>query len=102
MGSLAVIAKQLGHRVSGSDKNVYPPMSTQLEELGIELREGYHPMHLKPKPDLVIIGNALSRGNLAVETVLRERLVYTSGPQWLAQAVLQHKFHMYLENLVAT
>ena len=92
MGSLAVIAKQLGHRVSGSDKNVYPPMSTQLEELGIELREGYHPMHLKPKPDLVIIGNALSRGNLAVETVLRERLVYTSGPQWLAQAVLQHKW----------
>ena len=74
MGSLAVIAKQLGHRVSGSDKNVYPPMSTQLEELGIELREGYHPEHLQPKPDLVIIGNALSRGNPAVETVLRERL----------------------------
>ena len=92
MGSLAVIAKQLGHRVSGSDKNVYPPMSTQLEELGIELREGYHPEHLQPKPDLVIIGNALSRGNPAVETVLRERLVYTSGPQWLAQAVLQNKW----------
>ena len=92
MGSLAVIAQQLGHRVSGSDKNVYPPMSTQLEELGIKLMEGYHPEHLQPKPDLVIIGNALSRGNPAVETVLRERLMYTSGPQWLSQAVLQHKW----------
>jgi UDP-N-acetylmuramate: L-alanyl-gamma-D-glutamyl-meso-diaminopimelate ligase len=92
MGSLAAIARQLGHRVSGSDQNVYPPMSTQLQELGIELREGYHPEHLQPKPDLVIIGNALSRGNPAVEAVLRERLVYTSGPQWLAQAVLQHKW----------
>ena len=92
MGSLAVIAKQLGHRVSGSDKNVYPPMSTQLEGLGIQLMEGYRPEHLQPKPDLVIIGNALSRGNPAVETVLRERLMYTSGPQWLSQAVLQHKW----------
>ena len=92
MGSLAVIAQQLGHRVSGSDKNVYPPMSTQLEELGIELMEGYLPEHLQPKPDLVIIGNALSRGNLAVETVLNAGIAYTSGPQWLSQAVLQHKW----------
>ena len=58
MGSLAVIAKQLGHQVSGSDKNVYPPMSTQLEGLGIDLMEGYHHSHLQPEPDLVIIGNA--------------------------------------------
>ena len=92
MGSLAVIAQQLGHRVSGSDKNVYPPMSTQLEELGIELMEGYLPEHLQPKPDLVLIGNALSRGNLAVETVLNAGIAYTSGPQWLSQAVLQHKW----------
>ncbi len=74
-------------------------MSTQLQELGIELREGYHPEHLQPKPDLVIIGNALSRGNPAVEAVLRDRLVYTSGPQWLAQAVLQHKWVLGLRVL---
>lgn len=92
MGSLAVIAKQLGYRVSGSDMNVYPPMSTQLESLGIELKEGYRFEHLQPTPDLVIIGNALSRGNPAVEYVLNENLAYTSGPQWLAQFVLQDKW----------
>lgn len=92
MGSLAVIAKQLGYRVSGSDANVYPPMSTQLESLGIELKEGYHFEHLQPTPDLVIIGNALSRGNPAVEYVLNESIAYTSGPQWLAQYVLQDKW----------
>jgi len=92
MGSLALLAKQLGHRVSGSDANVYPPMSTQLEELGIELSEGYLPEHLQPAPDLVIIGNAMSRGNPAVEYVLNEGLPYTSGPQWLAQSVLQDKW----------
>ena len=92
MGSLAVIAKQLGHQVSGSDKNVYPPMSTQLEALGIDLMEGYHHSHLQPEPDLVIIGNALSRGNPAVEYVLNEGLSYTSGPQWLAQFVLRDRW----------
>ncbi len=92
MGSLAVIAKQLGYRVSGSDMNVYPPMSTQLESLGIELKEGYRFEHLQPVPDLVVIGNALSRGNPAVEYVLNEGLPYTSGPQWLAQYVLQDKW----------
>ena len=92
MGSLAVIAQQLGHRVSGSDKNVYPPMSTQLEGLGIELMEGYLPEHLRPRPDLVIIGNSVSRGNPAVEAVLNGGMVYTSGPQWLSQEVLQHKW----------
>ncbi len=92
MGSLAVLAKQLGHRVSGSDANVYPPMSTQLEEQGIQLMEGFSPDHLYPKPDLVVIGNALSRGNPAVEYVLSEGLKYTSGPQWLAQYVLQDKW----------
>lgn len=92
MGSLAVLAKQLGNQVSGSDANVYPPMSTQLEEQGIELLEGFKPEHLKPRPDLVIIGNALSRGNPAVEHVLNEGLSYTSGPQWLARYVLHDKW----------
>ena len=92
MGSLALLAKQQGHRVSGSDANVYPPMSTQLEELGIELSEGYLPEHLQPAPDLVIIGNAMSRGNPAVEYVLNEGMAYVSGPQWLAQSVLQDKW----------
>jgi UDP-N-acetylmuramate: L-alanyl-gamma-D-glutamyl-meso-diaminopimelate ligase len=92
MGSLAILAKQLGYRVSGSDANVYPPMSTQLQELGIDLMDGFSPEHLYPEPDLVIIGNALSRGNPAVEHVLNEGLNYTSGPQWLAQYVLHDRW----------
>ena len=92
MGSLAVLAKQMGLSVSGSDENVYPPMSTQLLDQGIELSEGFKPEHLRPKPDLVIIGNALSRGNPAVEYVLREGLSYTSGPQWLSQFVLRDRW----------
>ncbi len=92
MGSLAVLAKQLGYRVSGSDVNVYPPMSTQLQVLGIDLEEGYRPEHLRPSPDLVIIGNALSRGNPAVEYILNEGLNYMSGPQWLSQFVLHDKW----------
>lgn len=92
MGSLAVLAKALGHRVTGSDANVYPPMSTQLQEQGIELLQGYDPAHLEPAPDLVIIGNAMSRGNLAVEYVLNQGLPYTSGPQWLADQVLQGRW----------
>ena len=92
MGSLAVLAKQMGLRVSGSDENVYPPMSTQLLDQGIGLSEGFKPEHLRPAPDLVIIGNALSRGNPAVEYVLREGLSYTSGPQWLAQFVLRDRW----------
>lgn len=92
MGSLAVLAKQMGHQVSGSDANVYPPMSTQLQDQGIDLMEGFSAEHLKPHPDLVIIGNALSRGNPAVEYVLNEGLPYTSGPQWLAQYVLRDRW----------
>ncbi|TBU89784.1 UDP-N-acetylmuramate:L-alanyl-gamma-D-glutamyl-meso-diaminopimelate ligase [Stutzerimonas kirkiae] len=92
MGSLAVLAKALGHRVSGSDANVYPPMSTQLEAQGIELQQGYDPAHLQPGPDLVVIGNALSRGNPAVEYVLNQGLPYVSGPQWLADHVLQGRW----------
>ena len=92
MGSLAVLAKEKGLTVSGSDANVYPPMSTQLKEQGIEIMEGYQVSHLKPAPDLVIIGNALSRGNVAVEYVIEEGLPYVSGPQWLAENVLRDKW----------
>jgi UDP-N-acetylmuramate: L-alanyl-gamma-D-glutamyl-meso-diaminopimelate ligase len=89
MGSLAVLAKELGCRVTGSDANVYPPMSTQLEAQGITLMQGYDPAHLDPRPDLVVVGNAMSRGNAAVEYVLNEGIPYTSGPAWLAEHVLQ-------------
>ncbi|MFZ2452321.1 MAG: UDP-N-acetylmuramate:L-alanyl-gamma-D-glutamyl-meso-diaminopimelate ligase [Methylovulum miyakonense] len=92
MGGLAVIARQLGHQVSGSDQNVYPPMSTQLESQGIRLLEGYRAGNLDSKPDLVIIGNALSRGNPEVEAVLNQGLNYVSGPQWLAEHVLRDKW----------
>ncbi|MDX1491501.1 MAG: UDP-N-acetylmuramate:L-alanyl-gamma-D-glutamyl-meso-diaminopimelate ligase [Pseudohongiellaceae bacterium] len=92
MGSLAVLAKQLGHTVSGSDANVYPPMSTQLEEQGIVLQEGFCSSHLQPHPDLVVIGNAMSRGNEAVEYVLEQGLEYCSGPEWLARYVLKQRW----------
>ncbi|MCU1715577.1 UDP-N-acetylmuramate:L-alanyl-gamma-D-glutamyl-meso-diaminopimelate ligase [Pseudomonas sp. 5P_3.1_Bac2] len=92
MGSLAVLAKELGHRVTGSDANVYPPMSTQLEAQGIQLTQGYAPAQLEPAPDLVVIGNAMSRGNPAVEYVLNRGLPYVSGPQWLADHVLQGRW----------
>lgn len=92
MGSLAVLAKQLGHQVSGSDQNVYPPMSTQLEAQGIKLCQGYDPAHLSDNPDMVVIGNACSRGNPAVEHVLNSGLPYCSGPQWLADHVLQGRW----------
>ncbi len=92
MGSLAVLAKQMGHTVSGSDANVYPPMSTQLEEQGIVLQQGFEPEHLQPHPDLVVIGNAMSRGNPAVEYTLNQGLNYCSGPQWLSQYVLRDRW----------
>ena len=92
MGGLALIARELGHTVSGSDQNVYPPMSTQLAEQGIQLMQGYKAENLQSKPDLVVIGNAMSRGNPEVEAVLNQGLRYTSGPQWLAEYVLQDKW----------
>jgi UDP-N-acetylmuramate: L-alanyl-gamma-D-glutamyl-meso-diaminopimelate ligase len=88
MGGVAALARALGDEVEGSDQNVYPPMSTQLEALGIDLKQGYRAEHLMPAPDLVVIGNALSRGNPAVEHVLDAGLGYTSGAQWLAERVL--------------
>ncbi|MDX2321292.1 MAG: UDP-N-acetylmuramate:L-alanyl-gamma-D-glutamyl-meso-diaminopimelate ligase [Moritella sp.] len=92
MGGIAVLAKQLGYKVTGSDANVYPPMSTQLEQQGIELIEGYDPSQLDPAPDMVIVGNAMSRGNPCVEYMLNRKLAYTSGPQWLSEHLLQHRY----------
>ena len=89
MGSLALLARDLGHKVTGSDANVYPPMSTQLEHAGIELMQGYDRSHLQPHPDLVIVGNAMKRGIDAVEYMLNAGLPYISGPQFLADHVLQ-------------
>jgi UDP-N-acetylmuramate: L-alanyl-gamma-D-glutamyl-meso-diaminopimelate ligase len=91
MGGVALLAKRAGHRVSGSDQHTYPPMSTQLMAEGIELFEGYSPEQLDPEPDLVIIGNALSRGNPAVEYVLNNGISYTSGPRWLGENYLRGK-----------
>lgn len=91
MGGLAAIARAQGHEVSGSDQNVYPPMSTQLEQLGITVTTDDDLSPLEAEPDLVIIGNALSRGHPQVEQVLNKRLPFTSGPQWLGQELLREK-----------
>ena len=92
MGGIARLACEAGHRVSGSDANVYPPMSTQLAALGVDVKPGYRPEHLDPAPDCVIIGNALSRGNPAVEYVLDRGIDYVSGPQWLAAHILHGRW----------
>ncbi len=92
MGGIAAIAKQLGFKVSGSDANVYPPMSTQLEQLGIELMSGYHVDNFSDDIDLVIVGNAMSRGNPMVEFMLDRNIPYTSGPQWLLENVLKDRW----------
>lgn len=92
MGGAAVLARQLGHKVTGSDANVYPPMSTLLESQGIEIIEGFDPSQLDPAPDLVVIGNAMSRGNPCVEYVLNSNLRYTSGPQWLQEFLLHDRW----------
>lgn len=91
MGGLAVLATKAGHKVTGSDQYTYPPMSTQLEAHGIKLYEGYRAEDLQPHPDLVIIGNALSRGNEAVEYVLNQGIPYCSGPRWLGENYLAGK-----------
>ena len=91
MGGIAALARELGHDVEGSDANVYPPMSDQLEQLGIVLKSGYSAQHLQPAPDQVVVGNALSRGNAAIEHVLDQRLRYISGPQWLGETVLANR-----------
>ncbi len=88
MGGIAAIAKAAGHRVTGSDKNVYPPMSTQLEALGIELIQGFDAAQLKPRPDVVVVGNVMTRGAPVVEALLENDIPYASGPEWLAREVL--------------
>ncbi len=88
MGGVAALARELGHEVEGSDQAVYPPMSTQLERLGIALKQGYLPEHISPDCDTVVVGNALSRGNAAVEAVLDSGRAYTSGAEWLRDHVL--------------
>jgi UDP-N-acetylmuramate: L-alanyl-gamma-D-glutamyl-meso-diaminopimelate ligase len=92
MGGIAAIAREAGHKVTGSDRAVYPPMSDQLRNLGIELIEGFEPDQLKLKPDLVVIGNVMSRGIPIIETILNERIPYTSGPAWLAEHVLRDRW----------
>ena len=84
MGGGAALARAAGHEVTGSDANVYPPMSTQLRNLGIDIMEGYAPEHLERVPDYVVVGNAISRGNAAIEAMLDQRIPYCSGPQWLS------------------
>jgi len=89
MGGLAALAREGGHKVTGCDANVYPPMSDQLRALDIELIEGFGAEQLALKPDLFVIGNVVSRGNALMEAILDAGLPYTSGPQWLAEHVLQ-------------
>lgn len=88
MGGIALIARAAGHRVTGCDANVYPPMSTQLEAQGVELVDGYDAAQLSLEPDLFVVGNAVSRGNPLLEAILDQGLPYVSGPQWLSEQVL--------------
>jgi UDP-N-acetylmuramate: L-alanyl-gamma-D-glutamyl-meso-diaminopimelate ligase len=89
MGGIAAIAKAAGHRVTGSDRNVYPPMSTQLQALGIELTSGFDAAQLSPRPDVVVVGNVMTRGIPVIEALLESGIPYTSGPEWLAREVLR-------------
>jgi UDP-N-acetylmuramate: L-alanyl-gamma-D-glutamyl-meso-diaminopimelate ligase len=91
MGGVAAIAKAAGFRVTGADHNVYPPMSTQLDALGIEFIQGYGAEQLDLRPDIVVVGNALSRGSPVIEAMLDRGMAYTSGPEWLAAQVLRKK-----------
>jgi UDP-N-acetylmuramate: L-alanyl-gamma-D-glutamyl-meso-diaminopimelate ligase len=92
MGGLAILAREAGFDVEGSDASVYPPMSTQLQEQGIQLRQGYAADNLEPAPDQVVVGNAMSRGNAAIEAMLDKGMNYISGPQWLAEHLLQGRW----------
>lgn len=92
MGGIAALAHAAGHRVTGADRDVYPPMSTQLQALGIDLIEGYGAEQLDIKPDVIVVGNVMTRGMPVVEAVLEKGLAYTSGPEWLASAVLRDRW----------
>jgi UDP-N-acetylmuramate: L-alanyl-gamma-D-glutamyl-meso-diaminopimelate ligase len=91
MGGIARLAREAGHDVSGSDTNIYPPMSTQLAALDVTLKDGYRAEHLEPAPDLIVVGNAMTRGNPEVEAMLDRRLPFVSGPQWLAENILYRR-----------
>src|SRR5215831_4830024 len=92
MGGIAALARAAGFTVSGSDRNVYPPMSTQLEALGITLTEGFEAAQLDPAPDVVIVGNVMTRGQPVIEALLESRLPYLSGPEWLSREVLKDRW----------
>ena len=92
MGGVASLAKASGYKVTGCDTNVYPPMSTQLESIGIELIEGFDKKQIELKPDLYVIGNVVSRGNPLMEAIMNQGLPYISGPQWLYEAILKDKW----------
>ncbi|MGB5590987.1 MAG: Mur ligase domain-containing protein, partial [Gammaproteobacteria bacterium] len=92
MGGIAALAKSAGHRVTGADEKVYPPMSTQLEQLGIEITQGFDADQLDLEPDCVVVGNVMRRGLPVVEALLDRGLPYTSGPEWLASHVLADRW----------
>jgi len=92
MGGIAALARAAGHRVTGSDRNVYPPMSTQLAALGVDVIEGYTPDQLALNPDVFVVGNVMSRGNALIEAMLDSGARYESGPEWLARNVLQGRW----------
>ncbi len=92
MGGIAAIARAAGHRVTGSDQNVYPPMSTQLAALGIDIVQGFDAQQLDPVPDVVVVGNVMSRGRPVVEALLDRGIPYASGPEWLSRAVLHDRW----------
>lgn len=91
MGGIAMVARQAGHKVTGSDRNVYPPMSDELKAAGIEIVEGYDAAQLDLNPDLIVVGNVMKRGMTVIERMLNEKWPYVSGPQWLYEHYLQHK-----------
>src|SRR5437879_6796605 len=92
MGGIAAIARAAGHRVTGSDRNVYPPMSTQLAALGVEVIEGFDAAQLEPAPDIVVVGNVMTRGQPVIEELLERGLPYVSGPEWLSREVLKDRW----------
>ena len=92
MGGIAALARAAGHRVTGSDRNVYPPMSTQLQALGIDVIEGFEAAQLDSKPDVVVVGNVMTRGQPVIEALLESSLPYASGPEWLSREVLRDRW----------
>jgi len=92
MGGIAAIARAAGHRVTGSDRNVYPPMSTQLEAMGINVIQGFEAAQLDPAPDVVVVGNVMTRGQPVIEALLELGIPYASGPEWLSREVLKDRW----------